>query len=271
MNISKTGAFISNLRKAKDMTQVELADRLYITHQAVSKWERGESMPEITLLPKLADLLGATVDELLQGEKAPVPPAGDTSQPQPGLGDRLAHNELDEAAHIINEEKQAIDALIEMAPMLKASVLDQVTRKVESERFALHDIAHLAPFLSTEAVDDLVKQVYELQPDDMHHVGALAPFVSGDVLYDIAVKAAKQTGGSVKLAPLAPFLSKEQLESLVKQGGAAVTDKRTLLTLAPFLGSDFLQKMIHDMIAAKFNPVENTPPDQTVANEKRDE
>lgn len=271
MNISKTGAFISNLRKAKDMTQVELADQLYVTHQAVSKWERGESMPEITLLPKLADLLGTTVDELLQGEKAPVPPAGEVSQPQPGLGDRLAHNELDEAAHIINEEKQAVDALIEMAPMLKASVLDQVTRKVESERFTLHDIAHLAPFLSTEAVDDLVKQVYEIQPNDMHHVSALAPFVSGDLLYDIAVKAAKQTGGPMKLTALAPFLSKEQLESLVKLGGAGAVDKRTLLTLAPFLGSDFLQQTIQEMITAKFKSAASTRPDASAAEEQMEE
>ena len=49
------GAFLAALRKEKGLTQRALADRLYVSDKAVSKWERGESFPEITLLPIVKD------------------------------------------------------------------------------------------------------------------------------------------------------------------------------------------------------------------------
>lgn len=62
------GKRISNLRKEKGITQEDLAERLGVTPQAVSKWENDISYPDITLLPRLAEILGVTVDELLSGE-----------------------------------------------------------------------------------------------------------------------------------------------------------------------------------------------------------
>ena len=64
MNIGKT---IAALRKEKNMTQSEVADKLGVSYQAVSKWERDESLPDITLLPSIADLFGITIDQLLRG------------------------------------------------------------------------------------------------------------------------------------------------------------------------------------------------------------
>lgn len=69
MNSQKTGEFIAELRKQKKITQNELADLLGVTNKAVSRWETGEGYPEITLLPRLAIILGVTVDEILNGEK----------------------------------------------------------------------------------------------------------------------------------------------------------------------------------------------------------
>lgn len=62
----KFGEFISELRKEKGITQKELAGRLYISDKAVSKWETGHSVPDITLLTPLAEELGVTVTELLE-------------------------------------------------------------------------------------------------------------------------------------------------------------------------------------------------------------
>ncbi len=63
------GALIAKLRKEKGMTQKELAERLFVSDKAVSKWERGLSMPNISLLLPLAETLGVTVTELLRGER----------------------------------------------------------------------------------------------------------------------------------------------------------------------------------------------------------
>ena len=60
------GQKISELRKAKNMTQLELANMLNITDKAVSKWERDISCPDINTFPKLAEILGVSVDELLR-------------------------------------------------------------------------------------------------------------------------------------------------------------------------------------------------------------
>ncbi len=70
MENEKIGRFICALRKEKGMTQKELAERLGITDKAVSKWERGLSCPDISLLPALAGLLGVSVGELLGGERS---------------------------------------------------------------------------------------------------------------------------------------------------------------------------------------------------------
>lgn len=64
------GKRIATLRRDKGLKQDELAQQLGVTPQAVSKWENDQTCPDITLLPKLAQILGVSVDELLSG-KAP--------------------------------------------------------------------------------------------------------------------------------------------------------------------------------------------------------
>ena len=66
MKQSTLGSRIRALRLEKDLTQAQLAERLNITDKAVSKWERDRSYPDIALFPRLADVLGTTVDDLLR-------------------------------------------------------------------------------------------------------------------------------------------------------------------------------------------------------------
>lgn len=70
----KFGEFVSKLRKEQGTTQKELAEKLFVSDKAVSKWERGQSLPDITMLNSLAEALGVTAAELLncgkiEGEK----------------------------------------------------------------------------------------------------------------------------------------------------------------------------------------------------------
>lgn len=73
MNKEIFGGFIADLRKAAGMTQKQVADRLHVTDRAVSKWERGLSYPDVTLMEPLAAVLGVGVEELLTcRRKAPA-------------------------------------------------------------------------------------------------------------------------------------------------------------------------------------------------------
>ncbi|MBP3702103.1 MAG: helix-turn-helix domain-containing protein, partial [Lachnospiraceae bacterium] len=65
----RTGEFLAALRKAAGYTQQEVADYLSITNKTISKWESGAGLPEISILPAVAELYGVTVDELLAGKR----------------------------------------------------------------------------------------------------------------------------------------------------------------------------------------------------------
>lgn len=69
MDKEKVGGLIRELRKERQMTQKELAQQLHVTDKAVSKWERGLSFPDITLMERLAELLGVSIYELMCGER----------------------------------------------------------------------------------------------------------------------------------------------------------------------------------------------------------
>ena len=66
------GEIISTLRKEKGMTQKDIADKLGITDKAVSKWERDVAFPDTATIPKLAEILGVSVEELMQAKAVPV-------------------------------------------------------------------------------------------------------------------------------------------------------------------------------------------------------
>ena len=69
MDQLKIGKFIADCRKRKNLTQMQLAEKLGITDKAISKWERGIAMPDSSIMLELCDILSISVNELLTGEK----------------------------------------------------------------------------------------------------------------------------------------------------------------------------------------------------------
>ena len=67
MDNLQIGRYIQRLRKTEGLTQKELAQKLNVSFQAVSKWENGDSLPDTALLPDLCDILNTTADRLLNG------------------------------------------------------------------------------------------------------------------------------------------------------------------------------------------------------------
>lgn len=68
MSNKSMGEMISKLRKEQGMTQSDLAEKMHVTDKAVSKWERNISCPDVNSIPKLAEVLDTTVEELLKAE-----------------------------------------------------------------------------------------------------------------------------------------------------------------------------------------------------------
>lgn len=89
------GAFGAALRKEKGYTQKELAEKLFISAKAVSKWETGISIPDTALLVPLAELLGVTVTELLLCRRAPEGEALDAAQVDEAVRTALTYQDQD--------------------------------------------------------------------------------------------------------------------------------------------------------------------------------
>lgn len=265
MDVRKIGAFISDLRKAKNITQAELAQLLNISHQAVSKWERGESLPDIGLLPLTAKLLGVTVDELLNGERsaelevASVKPPiekGDipTNPGPPGhAGRRLTFDHVSGMAPFLSRD--ALESMIEqaegvvhwsnvnaLAPFVGRAALEKVVEKVIDGTIELSKITGIAPFLGHETLDRLVNHAEEgsLQWDA---ISGLGPFLSKETLGRLARQAAKGSIVPENILGLAPFLDQSHLVMLIESGGVNGLRPEHLVSLAPFLPQGMIEKL----------------------------
>ena len=82
MDRMSIGPFIAALRKARGLTQKELAAMLSVSDKTVSRWETGDGTPELALIPVLAEIFGVTCDELLRGERRPQDRDAGPSAPQ---------------------------------------------------------------------------------------------------------------------------------------------------------------------------------------------
>lgn len=115
MDSEKIGAFVAARRKAMEMTQQQLAQVLGVTNKAVSKWERGLGLPDITALPELAAALGVSVDELLAGEAAAEQPQAPENLraaqvPVSGLEKKAPQGPLFCVADILTPQARALAA-----------------------------------------------------------------------------------------------------------------------------------------------------------------
>ncbi len=104
MERKSIGAFLAVLRKANGMTQQQVADRLNVSNKTVSKWERDESLPDIMLIPALAEMFSVTSDEILRGQR--LEPAARTEPWQEGQN---------EAAQERRAEKSRLQARVMIA------------------------------------------------------------------------------------------------------------------------------------------------------------
>lgn len=138
----KFGVYLSRLRKKADMTQSELANKLNVTHQAVSRYENGHCFPDVSVLVQIAEIFNVTLDELIG---AGAPTRGETK-----ILNSVAAGECDIKADDFSD-------IVSLAPMLKPSVLAKLSEKFSEQGIDISAVASLAEYLNDENVVSLLE------------------------------------------------------------------------------------------------------------------
>ena len=142
-NTQKFGKFVAEKRKSLDMTQSALADMLNVTRQAVSRYELGDSFPDVTILVTIAEIFGITLDELILS-------GGATMNETQILGD---------AARGVITDGGTFDDIVGIAPLLRPSVLSKLAERYSAEGIDISSLVTLSEFLGGSTVADLMEKV----------------------------------------------------------------------------------------------------------------
>ena len=221
---NKVASNIKNARTKKNMTQMNLADEMGVSYQAVSNWERGNSMPDISKLPELCKILDISFEELV-GERIP-----ETDTVEKLLQDENADVSLDEIAQIgqlvkpdkieskVNEtiekgEKIPFSVLVSLAPFMDKEILGKLAEEVAD--VDSRKLCAIAPFLKKETLDVIVNKAIQNDEVDANKIVGVAPFLSKQTIQKIAEYFIEH-GQAKKLVAIAPFMGKEMISSQLK-------------------------------------------------------
>ena len=141
-DIKKFGAFLSKLRKNADMTQSELADKLNLTRQAISRYELGESFPDISILISIADIFNITIDELIKN--------GEATHEESKLLSELISDNSDIKPKNIND-------VIKLAPFIKPSILEKLSVHFQNQEIDISNIVSLSEYLNHKSILKLLE------------------------------------------------------------------------------------------------------------------
>ena len=206
----KVARKIKEARIAKNLTQMNLADAMGVSYQAVSNWERGNSMPDISKLEDLCRTLELSVAELL------------------GMENR----ETQTVEKVLEEKELTVEELGDVAPMLPPA---EVKKQAKSKKWNVASLIPIAPFLDEDMLEEILK---DLEVESLLVLQSLAPYLEEDVLDQLARKAPKDDFNGI--AAMACFLEPDTLDYLLKRCEAKPEDWAFVATLAPFLDEDTL-------------------------------
>lgn len=260
------GKAIAALRIREKMTQQELAAKVSVSHQAVSKWESGAALPDTQTLLNLSRLFHITVDELLTGQtpeekSVPVRPimpflTEESAQtPEAPVQEEPSSEPADESASFeANEDPE--DRFTQGTEPQRAEFNNQPNAQLAGEFDELGEKIRSKIEQKLSGLGDRISAQIELaiqqQPDqtakddgaspDWARVRKLAPFMSAPALSRLALKYADQANLD-QLLSIAPFLSRETLDRLLKRYEEQV-NLEAIAMLAPFVSPESLFALI---------------------------
>lgn len=237
LNSQLIGSYISKIRKEKDLTQVELAEKLNISHQAVSKWEKGDSIPDVSTLILIAEEFNCSVDDILSGGKQEK----NIKNVEPIIRN-IVNDEMDKVANLVNEGEAPLEDLISIAPVLKSSSLGSITKNIQNQKLSISHIVQLAPFLTEDSLEDLFHKIDADESYSVKDIVRLAPFIKGGLLTKLLMD--KKDSLSIgDIAQIGPFIG-DEINELIK--GIPLEDIRweILIGLAPFVHLNVLKDLV---------------------------
>lgn len=203
-SMQEIGKRILNLRKDRNMTQVELADYLGISYQAVSSWERGNSMPDIAKIPELAELFQVSINELIGSSK-------------------VVNAVLNSDAAQWKDESFAEEEIEEAIPILKPA---QITELIEGiDNTTVKDISAFLPYMHEEDVKELAQEALRAGKE----IDGYLPFMHEEDVKELALealRAGKEINGYL------PFMHEEDVKELALE---ALSAGRGIKEYLPFM------------------------------------
>lgn len=199
----KFGGYLSHLRKNADMTQMELADRLNLTRQAISRYEHGESFPDISILVMIADVFHITIDELVK--------SGEPTRGESAILEGIATG--NETVKVEN-----IEDIVNLAPYLKPSVLTKLSSGLAKNGIDISNIVSLAEYLNDDSVIAMLENA-QCESINLELLEKLMPFLETRSKYTIFQKILE---GEIDWRFLRPILIYS--EGLQSQVEAAVVE-----------------------------------------------
>ena len=256
-DMRKIGRKISELRKSRNMTQMALADALGISFQAVSNWERGESMPDIAKLGELSQIFGVPIDDILCNTRA-AEVVKEISSGDPAAD--ITPAELADAAPILSPAQVEVCAkeqtvrftftdVAALAPFLDSKTLADIVLARVEEGCTVEELVTLAPLMDSDDLDRLVHQKLD-GTCDIGELVALAPFLEEGTLSGIA-KTRLESGCSVsELSALAPFLDEDAVAEIVRDRLKSGCSVKEISELAPFMDEDAVTEIVKDRLGS---------------------
>ncbi len=221
-NVNTVSYMLKEARIKKNLTQSALAEKLGVTYQAVSNWERGASVPDISNLSILCNLLELDLYKLVGASQ------------NPELAEEILSN-----PGILNDAP--IDAIATVASMLPPEQLMEIVRTKKTGIHNLATLVQLAPFIDADLIEELGA---DLVPSHIGEVVELSPFATNELCARWIEKLESMENFDLDvglLSELGPYLSQEKMDQLSER---VIPDSLIVLdSVAPFLSTDALSRL----------------------------
>lgn len=223
-NMEKIGAFIAGKRKECGLTQGQFAEKLNVTHQAVSKWERGEAMPEISKIGEVAKMLGVSADEML----SQIPEATPKSEV-------FEYTEADNKYFEFGE-KPSINDVYELAPNMSSAVLTKAVSKLLDENGSFA-VTLFLPLLDKKSTITICEKVYNT--NGINAILSFGKYLPSEYVDKLIIKEYGQ--GNLEGIKLLPFTTNEVIINAVFDAEVSKVDTwNTLINVVSALPQNVL-------------------------------